>query len=73
MAADWDLKEMMMWKIIPSHDYKQGQAYFPFNAWLGRKTSTIKSKRDSYSPAEYHPRGELILLKIAFFFYQYHF
>ncbi len=59
-AADWDLKEMIMWKIIPSDDHKQVQVYFPFNDWLGKKTSTLKAKKDSYSPPDYHPRGHLI-------------
>jgi hypothetical protein len=67
MAADWDLQEMVMWKIIPGYDHQQGQVYFPFNAWLGKKASTLKAKRDSYSPPEYHPRGKLIIFKFAVF------
>jgi len=64
LAADWDLKEMVMWKILPnSHDYKQVQVYFPFNTWLGKKVSTLKSKKDSYTPVDYHPRGNLIYNK----------
>ena len=39
---------MIMWKIIPSDDHEQSQVYFPFNTWLGKKVSTLKSKRDSY-------------------------
>lgn len=58
LASDWDLKEMVMWKIIPSRDHRYVQAYFPFNAWLGDKQSTLKSTKDSYEPAEPHPRGK---------------
>lgn len=65
MAADWDLKEMIMWKIIPSDGSKQIQAYFPFNAWLGKKESTLKAKREAYAPAEPHPRGRLRLKKVV--------
>lgn len=58
IAADWDLKEMMMWKIFPHDDHhRQSQVYFPVNDWLGRKTSKLKAKRDSYSAPEHHPRG----------------
>ncbi len=59
-ASDWDLKEMIIWKIIPSDDYGQVQVYFPFNAWIGKKASTLKAKKDAYSPADHHPRGHLI-------------
>jgi hypothetical protein len=61
LAADWDLQEMIMWRIVPGYDRTQGQVYFPFNAWIGRKASTLKAKRDSYTPAEYRPRGKLII------------
>ncbi len=58
---------MVMWKIIPSNDHKQVQVYFPFNAWLGKKASTLKTKKDAYSPPDHHPRGDLIFQKSLFF------
>jgi hypothetical protein len=69
IASDWDLKEMTMWKIVPSDDHKQVQVYFPFNAWLGKQASTLKAKKDSYSSVDHHPRGHLdFFLKITFFY-----
>ena len=59
-AADWDLQEMIMWKIIPPDDHKQALVYFPFNRWLGKKVGTLTAKRDKYSPPEHHPRGKVL-------------
>ncbi|CAF0903962.1 unnamed protein product [Adineta steineri] len=41
LASDWDLKEMIMWKILPSDNHKLTQIYFPFNNWLGTKERPI--------------------------------
>ncbi|UJR15205.1 hypothetical protein I4U23_002164 [Adineta vaga] len=56
-AADWDLKEMAMWKILPDNDHKQFQVYFPFNTWLGKKVSTLEAKREKYPITDQHIRG----------------
>ncbi len=56
-AADWDIKDMIMWKIIPSDDYEKSKVYFPFNTWLGKKISTLKSKRELYPSTDHHLKG----------------
>jgi hypothetical protein len=61
MAADWDIKEMTMWKIIPNDDHKQFQVYFPFNNWLGKKVSTLKAKGEIYQSTDHHLRGKFVL------------
>ena len=42
-AADWDIKEMIMWKIIPNDE---SYVYFPFNTCLGKKVSILKAKKE---------------------------
>ena len=70
MAADWDLKEMTMWKIIPTDNHKQIQVYFPVNTWIGKKESTFKAKRETYPSTDHHPRGIVFfsLLEYNLFF-----
>ncbi len=65
LAADWDIKEMIMWRIIPNDDHEQSQIYFPFNTWLGRKVSTLKSKREIYPSTDHHFKGNYVLKMIA--------
>ncbi len=60
LATDWDIKEMIMWKIIPSDDHEKVQVYFPFNAWLGKKVSTLKSKRELYPSTDHHFKGNFL-------------
>ncbi|CAF3630124.1 unnamed protein product [Rotaria sp. Silwood1] len=58
LAADWDLKEMIMWKIRPKNDDdKQLQVYFPFNAWLGQAVSKLNAKREIYPSTDHHQKG----------------
>ncbi|CAF4045720.1 unnamed protein product [Rotaria sordida] len=57
LASDWDLKEMIMWKIIPIKDDKQLQVYFPFNTWLGDAQSKLKAKREIYPSTDHHQKG----------------
>lgn len=59
-ATDWDIKEMIIWKIIPSNDQENSQVYFPFNTWLGKKISTLKSKREIYPSTDHHPKGNFV-------------
>lgn len=61
LAADWDLKEMTMWKIFPGHDHEQIQVYFPFNDWVGKKASKLKAKRELYPATDHHPRGNCFM------------
>ena len=58
MASDWDLKEMIIWKILP-HD-ESIPVYFPFNQWLGDKTKRLKSKAEIYRSKDYRIRGKSI-------------
>ncbi|CAF3995673.1 unnamed protein product, partial [Rotaria sp. Silwood1] len=60
LAADWDLKEMVMWKIRPNNDDdKQLQVYFPFNAWLGQAVSKLNAKRETYPSTDHHQKGPI--------------
>jgi hypothetical protein len=61
LATDWDIKEMIMWKIIPSDDHGKVQVYFPFNNWLGKKVSTLKSKKELYPSTDHHFKGNIHL------------
>jgi hypothetical protein len=61
LASDWDLREMIMWKIT-GDDHKHSQVYFPVNEWIGKKRSTFKAKRDKYESTDHHPRGTIIFL-----------
>lgn len=57
MATDWDVKEMILWKIIP-HDHREKfQVYFPFNNCLGKKLSSLKSKGELYPSNDQHFKG----------------
>jgi hypothetical protein len=60
-AADWDIKEMTMWKIIPYDNHQPSYVYFPFNTWLGRKMSTLKAKKEIYPSTDRHLKGHLII------------
>lgn len=60
LATDWDLKEMVLWKIIPQDHRERLQVYFPFNNWLGKKTSTLKSKGEAYPSSDQHVKGKLL-------------
>ncbi len=66
LAADWDIKEMIMRRIIPNDDHEQSQIYFPFNTWLGRKVSTLKSKREIYPSTDHHFKGNYVLEMIVY-------
>ncbi|CAF0764579.1 unnamed protein product [Adineta steineri] len=59
LASDWDLKEMIMWKILPSDNHKLTQIYFPFNNWLGTKESKLKAKKEVYPVIDHHRRGPI--------------
>ncbi|CAF4476662.1 unnamed protein product, partial [Rotaria sp. Silwood2] len=57
LASDWDLKDMIMWKILPNDDDKQLQVYFPFNAWLGKTSSKLKAKKEIYPTTDHRQNG----------------
>ena len=57
LASDWDIKEMILWKIIPSNNQEKSLVYFPFNTWLGKKVGTLTSKREIYSTTDHHFQG----------------
>ncbi|CAF1260047.1 unnamed protein product [Rotaria magnacalcarata] len=59
LAADWDLQEMAMWKIVPNEDNNHSMVYFPFNAWLGKSTSRSKAKRETYPSTDHHIKGPI--------------
>lgn len=48
---------MIIWKIIPNNNHENVQIYFPFNTWLGKKISTLKSKREIYPSTDHHFKG----------------
>ncbi len=56
-AADWDVKEVTMWKILPGDEHDRFHVYFPFNTWLGKKASTLKIKGEKYPSIDHHSRG----------------
>jgi len=60
-AADWDIKEMTMWKIIPHDNHQPSYVYFPFNTWLGRKISTLKAKKEIYPTTDRHLKGHIFV------------
>jgi hypothetical protein len=60
VAADWDIKEMIMWRIIPTDDHKQSHVYFPFNTWLGKKVSTLRTKREVYPSTDLRLKGNCL-------------
>ena len=57
---------MTMWKIIPNDNHKQSHVYFPFNTWLGKKVSTLKSKREIYPSTDLQLKGNFSFLEIIF-------
>ncbi|CAF4125874.1 unnamed protein product [Rotaria socialis] len=59
LAADWDLQEMAMWKIVPNADNNHSMVYFPFNTWLGKSKSKLKAKRETYPSTDHHINGPI--------------
>lgn len=57
MASEWDLKEMIIWKILPNDQLTP--IYFPFNQWLGGKTKRLKSKAEIYRSKDHRIRGKI--------------
>lgn len=57
MAADWDLREMKMWKIIPNKDNKYSIFYFPFNAWLGPSAGKLTKESEPAKSTDLQMRG----------------
>lgn len=60
MASDWNLKEMLVWKMFPAANAIP--VYFPFNQWLGAKTKALKAKAEPYVGREDRNRGSISLL-----------
>ncbi|CAF1145472.1 unnamed protein product [Adineta ricciae] len=58
-TSDWYIKEMAIWKIIPSKGDHQSHAYFPINNWLGKKVTILKSKRETYPLMDRHLKGPI--------------
>ena len=59
-ATDWNIKEIVMWKMLPNDGDKLTPVYFPFNGWLGKKASRLKARGEPYSSRDQRIRGETL-------------
>ena len=58
LTSNWDVKEVVMRRIIPQETEKQVEYYFSFNSSLNSKVNMLKAKQESYPVADHHIRGE---------------
>lgn len=58
LTSNWDIKEVVMRRIIPHETEKQVEYYFAFNDSLTSKINMLKAKQESYPIADHHIHGK---------------
>lgn len=61
IAMDWDIKDMILWKIIPKDDQKHVHLYFPFNICLNKKLNKFIAQKETYAFMDHSFKGNFLL------------